>query len=145
MAELGLALEDAISGRGRLVMLVGEPGIGKTRAAQEVSDQAEARGTQVLWGRCLEEEGAPPYWPWIQIIRSYIQQSEPILLESLMGPGASDIAEIIPEVRQKLAHLAPAPALEPEQARFRLFDSITGFLIKRWSDNVAPVEGVIVL
>ena len=45
-----------------------------------------------------------------------------------MGPGAADIAEIVPEVRDKLPDLEPPPYLEPQQARFRLFDSITGFL-----------------
>ncbi len=65
MEGLKGALEDAIAGRGRLVMLVGEPGIGKTRTAQELAAYAETRGTQVLWGRCYEEEGVPPYWPWV--------------------------------------------------------------------------------
>ena len=64
MAELRAAMDDARSGHGRLVMLVGEPGIGKTRTAQDLAALAEARGAQVLWGRCYEEQGAPPYWPW---------------------------------------------------------------------------------
>lgn len=50
MSELRAALEDAISGQGRLVMLAGEPGIGKTRTAQELVYYAEARGAKVLWG-----------------------------------------------------------------------------------------------
>ena len=54
MDELTAALDDAISGQGRLVMLVGEPGVGKTRTAQELASYAETRGTQVLWGRCYE-------------------------------------------------------------------------------------------
>ena len=61
MAELTDALDGAMAGQGRLAMLVGEPGIGKTRTAQELASYAETRGTQVLWGRCYEEEGAPPY------------------------------------------------------------------------------------
>ena len=61
MADLRVALADAISGQGRLVMLVGEPGIGKTRTAQELAAQAQMLGAQVLWGGCHEEEGAPPY------------------------------------------------------------------------------------
>ena len=73
MQDLNTALEEALSGQGRLVMLVGEPGIGKTRTAQELAAHAEARGAQVLWGRCYEEEGAPPYWSWVQSLRSYIQ------------------------------------------------------------------------
>ena len=61
MAELAEALDDARSGRGRLVMLAGEPGIGKTRLAQQLASRAESLGTQVLWGWCYEREGAPPY------------------------------------------------------------------------------------
>lgn len=61
MAELRIALEDALSGQGRLVMLAGEPGIGKTRTAQELADHAETQGAQTLWGWCYEDEGAPPY------------------------------------------------------------------------------------
>ena len=64
MGDLKACLEDALSGRGRLVMLVGEPGIGKTRTAQELATYAGLRGAQVLWGRSYEEQGAPPYWPW---------------------------------------------------------------------------------
>jgi len=128
MEELKEALEDAMSGRGRLVMLAGEPGIGKTRTAQELAAHAETLGAQVLWGRCYEEEGTPPYWPWLQSLRSYIQQRDPEKLLSEMGPGAADIAEIVPELRHKLTDLETPPALEPEQARFRLFSSITNFL-----------------
>jgi len=50
---------------------------------------ARMRGAQVLWGRCYEEEGAPPYWPWVQIIRSYVYEREPSELMSEMGPGAA--------------------------------------------------------
>jgi predicted ATP-dependent serine protease len=76
-AELGVlqaALEDALAGRGRLVMLVGEPGIGKTRTAREFATHAQGRGSLVFWGRCHESVGAPPYWPWVQIIRAYVRE-----------------------------------------------------------------------
>jgi len=128
MGELKAALEDALSGQGRLVMLVGEPGIGKTRTAQELASHAQTIGAQVLWGWCYEAEGAPPFWPWVQPLRAYVQQRDPDQLRSQMGLGAADIAQIIPEVREKLPGLEPPPTLEPEQARFRLFDSITTFL-----------------
>ena len=59
LSDLRAALDDAVSGRGRLVMLVGEPSIGKTRTAQELAANAESQGVQVLWGRCYEGEGAP--------------------------------------------------------------------------------------
>ncbi len=128
MDELRASLEDALSGRGRLLMLVGEPGIGKTRTAEELATYASLRNTQVLWGRCYEGEGAPAYWPWVQVIRSYVHDCEPQALMSEMGPGAADIAQVVSEVKERLPGLPTPPTLEPEQARFRLFDSITTFL-----------------
>ena len=129
MGELKAALEDALSGRGRLVTLVGEPGIGKTRTAEELATYARMRGAQVLWGRCHESRGAPPYWPWVQAIRSYVRERDPERLRSEMGTGATDVAEIVSDVKERIPDLKPAPAMsDPEQARFRLFDSITAFL-----------------
>ena len=128
MDLLRQALDDASAGRGHLVMLVGEPGIGKTRTATELAAYARTRGFQVYWGWCYEEEGAPPYWLWIQAMHSCVHQQAADQLRSQMGPGAGDIAEVIPDLRSKLPDLEPPPSLEPEQARFRLFDSITTFL-----------------
>ena len=83
----------------------------------------------MLWGRCYEERGMPPFWPWVQAIRSYVREKEPEELRSEMGSGAADIAEVISEVKERLPDLEPPPELEsPEAARFRLFDSITSFL-----------------
>jgi len=128
MDDLQAALEDALSGRGRLVALSGEPGIGKTRTAQELGVLAMQRGALVLWGRCYEDEGVPPYWPWVQAIRSYIREKDPEELRSEMGAGAQHIAEIISEILERLPGLGTPPQVEPEQARFRLFDAITTFL-----------------
>ncbi|MFQ6028747.1 MAG: serine/threonine-protein kinase PknK, partial [Dehalococcoidia bacterium] len=129
MGELKAALEDALSGRGRLVTLVGEPGIGKTRTAQELATYAGMRGAQVLWGRCYEEQGMPPHWPWVQAIRSYVRERDPQQLRFEMGAGAADIAEVVSDVKERLPDLGPPSQLDsPEQARFRLFDSITVFL-----------------
>ena len=129
MDELKAALEESLLGRGRLVMLVGDSGIGKTHTAEELASVARQFGAKILWGQCPEERGAPPYWPWAQAIRSYVAEQEPAGLFSQMGPGAADIAQIIPDVRELLPDLVPPPSTEdPEQARFRLFDSITSFL-----------------
>ena len=128
MDELRVGLDDALSGHGRLLMLVGEPGIGKTRTSEEFATYARLRGAQVLWGRCYEGEGAPVYWPWVQLIRSYVHERDPETLMSEMGSGASVIAQVVSEVRERLPGLPDPPSLEPEQARFRLFDGITSFL-----------------
>jgi len=128
MDELRAGLEDSLSGRGRLLMLVGEPGIGKTRTSEELATYAGLRNAKVLWGKCYEGEGAPAYWPWVQLIRSYVHDRDPKELMSEMGPGAADIADVVSEVKERLPGLPAPPELEPEQARFRLFDSITTFL-----------------
>ena len=128
LGDLKTALEDTLSGQGRLVMLGGEPGIGKTRTCQELATYARPRGAQILWSRCHSDEGAPPYWPWVQVMRSYIRDIAPENLRSQLGAGAADIAEIVPEVREQLVDLDPPSPLEPQQARFRLFDSIAALL-----------------
>ena len=81
----------------------------------------------MLWGRCYEGDGAPAYWPWVQIIRSHVHDRDPRTISSEMGSGAADIAQVVSEVRDSLPGLPVPPELEPEQARFRLFDSITTF------------------
>ena len=106
-------------------MLVGEPGIGKTRTAQELARRAQESGVHVLWGWCYEGEGAPSYWPWVDSMRAYIQQAGPDVLRSQLGTNAAPIGEMIPEVLEKLGGVEPAPTMEPDQARFRLFDAIT--------------------
>jgi len=131
MEELNRALDETLAGHGRLVMLAGEPGIGKTRLAQELASRAESRDALVLWGRWYEEQGAPPFWPWVQLLTTLTHQVDPEQLATELGSGATDLAEIIPELRDQLPDLRPPATLEPEQARFRLFQSITTWLSKR--------------
>ena len=130
MAVLKAALKDALSGRARTVMLVGEPGIGKTRTVQELATHGIALGYQALLGRCYSTQGAPPYWPWVQAVRTYIREHSPEELRTQMGAGAADIAEVVPEVREQLPGLESPPSLEPQQARFRFFDSMAAFLMR---------------
>ena len=70
--ELGLleaGLDDALAGRGRLFVVVGDAGTGKTRLADELASTAKQRGTRILWGRGWAGGGAPAYWPWTQALR----------------------------------------------------------------------------
>ena len=126
--QLRTAFDSALSGRAGIVLLAGEPGIGKTALAEETVIYARLRGAQVLWGRCYEWEGSPAYWPWVQIIRSYVHARDPQQLRSDLGQGAADIAQIVSDVREQLPGLPEIPHMEGEQARFRLFDSIATFL-----------------
>src|ERR1700727_3529937 len=70
LAQLGRWLADALGGVGRLVVLTGPPGIGKTRLAEELAGIARGNGQRVLWGRAVEERGAPPLWPWRRVLNA---------------------------------------------------------------------------
>ena len=89
-------LDAACQGAGGLVLLGGEPGIGKTRLAEELAGAATARGVRVLWGRCYEGEGAPAFWPWVQILCATVRGQDATALHALLGPGAADLAPCCP-------------------------------------------------
>jgi DNA-binding CsgD family transcriptional regulator len=128
LAALAVDLDAAASGRGGVVLVAGEPGIGKTRLAEELAAHATAQGAVVLWGRCWEGEGAPAFWPWVQIVRAYVEAVDPAVLRQDMGAGAADIAQVVHAVHDRLPDLPTLPPVEPEAARFRLFDSLAEFL-----------------
>ena len=79
-------LNGALDGTGRLVLCVGEPGIGKTRLAQELAGLALVGGTAVAWGRCVEAEGAPAYWAWRQVLRSLAIDPDTVLTGDVESP-----------------------------------------------------------
>ena len=87
----------------------------------DLATVARQRKTTVLVGRCWEGSGAPAFWPWVQIVRAYLQQCEGNALSAELGPGAAAIAQVIPDVHDHLSNLPILPELEPEQARFLFF------------------------
>ncbi|MFL5907717.1 MAG: ATP-binding protein, partial [Solirubrobacterales bacterium] len=134
LERLREAVDSALGGRGSLQLLVGEPGIGKTRAAEELATYARVSGARVYWGRCREDEGAPSYWPWVQAIRAYARDADPVALAWQLGAGAAEVAQLVPEVAEKL-DIEPAKGGESEEARFRLFDSVTSLLLAAARDR----------
>ena len=134
LERLREAVDGALAGRGSLQLLVGEPGIGKTRGAEELATYARVSGARVYWGRCREDEGAPAYWPWVQAIRSYARDADPVALAWQLGAGAAEVAQLIPEVAEKL-DIEPAKGTDSEEARFRLFDSVTSLLLAAARDR----------
>ena len=127
-ARLGAALDKVLGGQGQVVLIAGEAGIGKTRIAEELCSDARAHEAQVLWGRCHEGEGAPAYWPWRQALRAFAATGPLAALVPRFGDASSELAQIVPELIGAGARPLPAPALDPEMARFRLFDATSTFL-----------------
>src|SRR6267154_5450318 len=120
------AFSRMLSGRRQLVLISGEPGIGKTRCAEAVAELAEDQGALVLWGRCHEEAGAPPYWPWVQILRAYVAASSLDEVRLNMGTAANDIAALLPELVEasRRNHLAPAALGDANPARLRSYAAL---------------------
>ena len=128
LRELVDLLDDSRNGRGRVVLLGGEPGIGKSRLASELDARAREQGHLVLWGRGWEGAGAPPYWPWVQAIRAYLRTTDPADVRRHLGSGARDVVQMIPELHDLFPDLEPSTQIESESARFQLFDSTTSWL-----------------
>ena len=127
LATLEGALKDAFSGRGRCVLLAGEPGIGKTSLADRLCEAARQQGALVAWGRGWEGGGAPAYWPWIQLTRALIEELGPERMLELAGARAGYLAHIVPEVRKLITHTAPV-VRATEQDRFALFDATASLM-----------------
>ena len=135
MTELAGALDEALAGRGRTVLLAGEPGIGKSRLADEVMGRGRQQGARVIVGRCWEAGGAPAYWPWVQSLRAYVQEADPDVLRAQLGAGAADLAQLVPELREMFPDLPEPPAIGSEGARFRLFEAVSSLLRRAAKDR----------
>ncbi len=128
LGELLAGLDDVVSGSGRLFLLAGDPGIGKSRLAHEAAARARDRGFKVAWGRCWEAGGAPAYWPWVQSLRACVRGVGGEELRSQLGSGAPLVAQIVAEVAEILPDVRPPPPAGAEADRFRLFDAVATFL-----------------
>jgi hypothetical protein len=126
--QLMSGLADVLAGRGRLFLVTGEAGIGKTRLADELAARAAAAGARVLWGRCWEGGGAPAYWPWVQVLRAYVRDTPADVLSRHIAAGAADIAPMHADVAAQLRITPAGTGIDTEQARFNLFDSTATLL-----------------
>ncbi len=113
---------------GSVAFVGGEPGIGKSRLLREVADQARAHGWLTLSGRAYDTEGMPAYLPFIEVIREHLLRAPDNLVRAL-AEGAPELCKLLPEIRERAGDVPEASTLGPEAERFRLFESVSQFLL----------------
>ncbi len=125
LTHLEHMLDDACRGRGGVCLLAGGPGAGKTRLTEQVRERAEARGMSVLSAWCQDGEGAPSYWPWIQLLRNHAGRETSERLAADLGPHAEVVASIVPDLGERLSTPSGRGELAGDDARFRFFDGVS--------------------
>jgi DNA-binding CsgD family transcriptional regulator/tetratricopeptide (TPR) repeat protein len=132
--ELGRLVErltKAAAGRGGVVLIAGEPGIGKTRLLAELSERAIQHRALVLSGHCYEGEWAPPYAPFAEAVRAHVVTADPEELGVDLGPAAGPLAQLVPAIRDVVRDVDQPAPVEPNEERFRLLDAMARFLAAR--------------
>jgi DNA-binding winged helix-turn-helix (wHTH) protein len=134
LARLWAGFERARAGTGSVALLAGEAGIGKTRTAAEFARAARTAGAQVLSGWCYEGDGAPAYWPWVQVLRGFAPE---VGERSVPRASFEELARLVPELAERLPNARGARASDGPEARFRMYDAVAGFL--RAASQRAPL------
>ncbi|MCE9623471.1 MAG: AAA family ATPase [Actinomycetia bacterium] len=120
----------------RILLVGGEPGIGKTRLVTELAREAHSQGAVVLLGRADENVDAP-YGPWREALRGLVRGAPDEVLAQHVAQHGSEVCRIVPELGRRLPNLPPVIDTDPETERLLLFDAVTGLLCT--TSNEAPV------
>lgn len=136
-SELRSWLDRLDSGRGGLVAIGGEPGVGKTRLAEELIADAASRGFRALVGRCFEMDSPPPYGPFVEVLEAALKDVDSQTFRMALGPSAGEMAKILPQLRHLYDDIPPPLELPPEQERRYLFNSIRDFIER--AGSVTPL------
>lgn len=115
---------ETLGGRGQMVVLSGEPGVGKSRLAQEMLVQARLSGARVLRGGSYEFEATTPYLPFIEALRSWMNETDDEALAEATLDIAPDLARLAPELGTRLGPFPERAALTPVEERLRLYDAV---------------------
>lgn len=126
-ARLARRAAQARAGAARLALVSGEPGIGKTRLCEDLAATARAQGMRVVWARGWEGDGAPAFWPWVQVLRTLAEETPEPVLAAAVDTSAADLARVVPEY-SRFADDGVAAPTDAETARFRFFEAVTHLL-----------------
>jgi tetratricopeptide (TPR) repeat protein len=127
VAHLEAAWAAALTGERRVVVLAGDPGIGKTTVAAELALRVHAGGGIVLYGR-WDEEGLAPYQALREALGSYAAACPRALLRADLSVRADEVARLLPEIAAHIGGVRPPLAEDPEAERLRLFDAVRDWL-----------------
>jgi DNA-binding winged helix-turn-helix (wHTH) protein/tetratricopeptide (TPR) repeat protein len=129
-------LDDAASRRGRLFLISGEPGVGKTRLADEVAAAADAKRMAILVGHCSEHDEAVAYLPFVEILENFVARAPNVAtLRTALGEQAPELARLLPKLKSILPELPPPLDLPPPQARRHLFNCVFDFVARIASEQ----------
>lgn len=125
VTRLERAFADAVVGRGAVAIVSGPAGIGKTRLVEHFAALADARGARVLFGRNRVEEGVPPFWLWVQILRQLLdaEDARPLLRE--VAERSAELAELLPELGGERGAKRATRSSDSERSRFLVFDAVS--------------------
>ena len=113
--------------RGKVVVLAGEPGIGKSRLCREFARSVRGDGAIVLFGRCSEQAGVP-YQPFVQVVRQVLARIADA--GELLGPGAGELSRIVPELSTHVGGLVPPAEVDADTARHRQSAAMATWLVE---------------
>jgi class 3 adenylate cyclase len=134
-ARLAAAWSDACAGRARCVVVGGEPGAGKTRLVTEFARTVHDSGGQVLWGRC-DDGLSVPFQPLVEALDHVVTHATPRQLRRVLGDSATELARLVPRIRQILPDLGEPTPSDPDTERYRLFEAGADAL--RRAGNATP-------
>jgi class 3 adenylate cyclase len=135
--SLQRAWKRAAAGESPVVLIAGEPGIGKSRCCAEIARDAHEGGALILMGECGEDAGSP-YQPFVDALR-YDLGMHAITPDVRLGPLAGELVALAPELHDELPPSSLPPAPDADSARRRVHDAIAGWLA------VATTEQPVVL
>jgi adenylate cyclase len=129
-AQLLQSLHQTRSGRGSLILLLGDAGIGKTRLAEDALTAARRLGCQTLVGRCYEQEDTPPLIPYIEVLEEASRLMPASLFREAVGASAPELAKLIPELHRLFPGMAAPMELPPQLQQRFLFTNVREFLTR---------------
>ena len=135
LAELREHMAVALGSRGHLVLLSGEPGVGKTQLSSAIMDEARLAGAVTMSGGSYEYEATTPYLPFVEAIRQWIHLQSPDRIRDALGSTAAEIVRFAPELDEKLGAIDRNPPLPPNEERLRLFDNVARFIERASASN----------